>query len=286
MQRDYDGLAEAMVSGAKRYVDAQLGPLLRRIEEQDRQIKALSDRPMPAGIAGSVKDADGVLILTLTDGRTIKTDIRDGKPGQEPAVLPDIPALVDAAVKALPATPGKDADMAAVAALVADHVATAVSALPKAKDGVGLAGAVITREGTLMLTLTDGTTRDLGRVVGADADMAALQRQLKAMVEAIPRAKDGVDGLGFDDMEFTSGEDGAFLTFTRGEQRKTFRIPIPIDRGVFRDGSEYRAGDGVTWGGSFWIAQRDTRAKPDAGNGDWRLAVKKGRDGKDAKGDK
>jgi hypothetical protein len=56
-----------------------------------------------------------------------------------------------------------------------------------------------------------------------------------------------------------------------------------IDRGVFKDGTEYDKGDGVTWGGSFWIAQRDTQSKPDAGNGDWRLAVKKGRDGKDAK---
>ena len=39
-------------------------------------------------------------------------------------------------------------------------------------------------------------------------------------------------------------------------------------------------GDGTTWGGSFWIAQGETGEKPDTGKG-WRLAVKKGRDGRD-----
>ena len=38
-------------------------------------------------------------------------------------------------------------------------------------------------------------------------------------------------------------------------------------------------GDGGN-GGSVWIAQADTKAKPD-GSADWRLAVKKGRDGRD-----
>lgn len=46
-----------------------------------------------------------------------------------------------------------------------------------------------------------------------------------------------------------------------------------------RQGVKYLEGDGVTWGGSFWIAQKDTATKPDGG--EWRLAVKKGRDGKD-----
>jgi integrin beta 3 len=54
-------------------------------------------------------------------------------------------------------------------------------------------------------------------------------------------------------------------------------------RGIFKEGSEYEQGDMVTWGGSTWVAQSDTKAKPGDGE-EWRLAVKKGRDGKD--GDK
>ena len=45
----------------------------------------------------------------------------------------------------------------------------------------------------------------------------------------------------------------------------------------------YVRGDAVTWGGSLWIAQKETSAKPDSPESGFRLAVKKGRDGKDAK---
>jgi hypothetical protein len=64
---------------------------------------------------------------------------------------------------------------------------------------------------------------------------------------------------------------------------KTLHVPMVIDRGVYREDSEYKKGDGTTWGGSFWIAQKDTKDKPDAGTGAWRLAIKRGRDGKDGK---
>jgi hypothetical protein len=72
------------------------------------------------------------------------------------------------------------------------------------------------------------------------------------------------------------------LTFTKGERVKkfAFTLPVVIDRSIFSEGKEYKAGDGATWAGSFWIAQKDTASKPGEG-GDWRLAVKKGRDGRD-----
>jgi hypothetical protein len=55
--------------------------------------------------------------------------------------------------------------------------------------------------------------------------------------------------------------------------------PSIKDCGVWKEG-EYRAGDGVTWDGSFWIAQRNTTTKPNRPDSDWRLAVKRGRDGR------
>jgi collagen type III alpha len=56
-----------------------------------------------------------------------------------------------------------------------------------------------------------------------------------------------------------------------------------IDRGVYKAGETYEPGDAVTWGGSLWIAQKQTDAKPDTPESGFRLAVKRGRDGKDAK---
>lgn len=97
--------------------------------------------------------------------------------------------------------------------------------------------------------------------------------------------KDGRDGFSLTDFEIVQDQDPRVVTLAFGQDinRKTaeLRFPVIIDRGVWKEG-EYDAGDGVTWGGSWWIAQRSTSAKPDSPDSGWRLAVKKGRDGKDA----
>lgn len=96
--------------------------------------------------------------------------------------------------------------------------------------------------------------------------------------------KNGLDGLGFDDLSVThDGERGFVVRFVRGDQVKEFpfTIPVVLDRGVWKEG-EFKKGDGVTWGGSFFIAQCDTKAKPET-SADWRLSIKRGRDGKDGK---
>jgi hypothetical protein len=93
---------------------------------------------------------------------------------------------------------------------------------------------------------------------------------------------DGKDGIGFDDLNVLhDGERGVTLRFTRGDTVKDFPIEFPIwlDRGVWVQRS-YARSDGVSWNGSFWIAQRDTEGKPDTADSGWRLAVKRGRDGK------
>ncbi len=182
---------------------------------------------------------------------------------------------------------GKDADMDAIREMIAAEVKAAVEAIPApkdgadgkdgrdgidGKDGVGLAGAVINREGELVLTLTDGTAKELGPVAGRNGEKGE-------------PGKDGADGFGFDDLEvIQSGVKDFTFRFTKGERVKEFGFSLPVvtDCGVFKDGSIYQPGDGVTWGGSFWIAQGGTKEKPGTGEG-WRLAVKKGRDGKDGK---
>lgn len=61
-----------------------------------------------------------------------------------------------------------------------------------------------------------------------------------------------------------------------------FSIPALLDRGIFRDGTEYEKGDVVTWDSSMWICLADaTKAKP--ATADWRMSVRKGQNGKDGK---
>jgi hypothetical protein len=136
------------------------------------------------------------------------------------------------------------------------------------RDGVGLAGAVIDREGALVVTMTDGATKALGLVVGAKgAD-----------------GRDGLNGMGFGELVAEhDGERTFTLKAVDGEQVKslgTFSIPVPLYRGVYQTGQLYEAGDEVTWDGSMWIAKADTRNTPGEGKeSGWQLAVKRGKQG-------
>ena len=52
--------------------------------------------------------------------------------------------------------------------------------------------------------------------------------------------------------------------------------------GVHDPARQYGEGDFVTCHGSLWHCNRPTRSAPGAGSDDWQLAVKRGRDGRDA----
>jgi hypothetical protein len=96
--------------------------------------------------------------------------------------------------------------------------------------------------------------------------------------------KDGADGFSLDDLEIDDDGEGTItLRFIRGDlvRERTIRVPFVADQGVFREHGAYRKGHGVTFGGSWWIAQKDAPEGKPGMSADWRLAVKKGRDGKD-----
>ena len=55
--------------------------------------------------------------------------------------------------------------------MIDDSVNRAVAAIEKprdGRDGVGLAGSLIDRTGSLILTMTDGSTHNLGTIIGRD----------------------------------------------------------------------------------------------------------------------
>lgn len=58
---------------------------------------------------------------------------------------------------------------------------------------------------------------------------------------------------------------------------RKFSLPIPLYRGVWQSGAQYRHGDLVTHAGSMWHANADTVERPGTGSGTaWQLAVKRG----------
>lgn len=138
-------------------------------------------------------------------------------------------------------------------------------------DGVGLGGAIIDRDGQLVVTLTNGTVKTLGPVVGKDGIAGR-------------DGANGKDGLSVEGRELAyDGETGEIIERWRAAgEVKEFRYPaVGIrQRGYWRDGTACKAGDGMTHGGSFWIAKRDNTSKPCPENADdWYLCVRKGRDG-------
>ena len=93
-----------------------------------------------------------------------------------------------------------------------------------------------------------------------------------------------VDGVA--DMQVEQHERSVITTVKMASGREIVhnaRFAGVLERGIFKAGEQYEKGDGVTWAGSYWIAKKDApEDKPGEGNG-WRLAVKRGRDGKDGR---
>lgn len=247
MQLDAKALAAATAEIVQKHVSQAVAPLLRRID-------ALEGRPAPergekgdpgdigpsgAGVVDVLRNHEGVLIFTLSDGRIKEVGNVNGKDGEQ-------------------GPPGERGEQGPVGE----------------KGEPGERGE----------TGTAGEKGDRGE-----------RGEIGAPGEAGPRGEKGLDGKdgrdGFQLADFDArvlDDDRTIeLSFSDGVNSNiaTLKWPTVIDRGVFKaDRDEpYQAGDGVTWGGSFWIAQQETKAKPDSAESGWRLAVKKGRDGKDAK---
>lgn len=220
----------------------------------------------------------------------------DGKAFGE-AIVTQVRAFVDSAlapvlerVAALENRPaavdGKDADPAVVQRMVDDAVAKALAGRPapeagqpgeKGADGVGVADALIDRDGCLVVTLSDGSMRKLGAVVGKDG----------ADGKDGDAGLDGADGQSWEDMDVVrTGPRTVELSFERGDLRRTFEMsfPVPIYRGVFSEAETYEAGDMVTWGGSLWhcngFGEGEQPERPGSGTKAWVLAVKQGDKGR------
>jgi hypothetical protein len=243
---------------------------------------------------------------------------KDGVDGKS-VTLEDISPLISKAVGKLPLPKdGQSVTAEEIIPLVAPSLETkaaevarqAVAELPKPKDGVD--GKSVTTDDLLPIIKqwfdalpkpkdgTDGKSvalDDLRPMMESALATWALEFERRATdlmqrcIDRIPKpkngdpGKDGIDALGFDDFEqIFDGKRTYTMRYTRGDQVKEFAFKIPslIECGVFKEGQQYERGDGVTWGGSYWIAQTDTKSKPGDGNSDWRLAVKSGRNGKSA----
>jgi hypothetical protein len=266
-------------------------PLLRRIEDQDARIKEFEARQPERGADGkdgtSVTIADVEPMLAEMVGRAVAAipapkdgaDGKDAEPIDVHEVVRELiacdeiktildPMTAEAVAKHMAENPvqhgkdgapgrdGKDGERGPQGEKGMDG--------SNGRDGLDVKDLFRADGGRLVAVLSDGTTRDLGEFVG----------------------KDGRDGLnGNDGADFTDctiDYDGErTITIRSGAATITKTVPIPLDRGYYREGMASEKGDIVTHDGNAWIAQRDTKAKPCRESADWRMLARRGRDGRD-----
>lgn len=237
---------------------------------------------------------------------------KDGQSVTVDELKPVIEALLAEAVKALPTPkdgePGKDADMEALQQTIKELVAE----LPTAKDGLSVTLEDVLPELKQQVedylkqipTPKDGEPGKDAVAPSVDEIAATFERRFSDLslswerqarevfekaADKMPVPKNGENGrdaLPLETFDLTLGEDLRTVTvkMMAGETliEKSVRIPALIDQGVFTTEKTYEAGDGVSYGGCYWIAKCDKpQGVPGSGETDWRRAVNRGRDGKD-----
>lgn len=240
-------------------------PLLLRIEQLEKQLEAI--RIPTAQEAAALIDVNALaksaaaLVPKAEDGTSVTAD----------DVRPLVDELVSKAVAALPAPEkGKDADMEVLKSHVGELVKGIAPAVPLPVPSVEeIAGTFERRFSDLTLSW-ERQARDT----------------FEKAADRMPKPKDGVNALPLESFDLALADDGRTVTvkMQAGETvvEKSVKIAAVIDRDTFKHDGNYEKGDGVSYGGSFWIAKCDApKGVPGSGETDWRCAVKKGRDGKD-----
>lgn len=308
-------IAKAIIGRVRKYLDDVLPRLV--VLAIDERVKALP--PGPPGKDGSSADPDEIRSLvvdvvmravdalpkhapvavpTVEDLRpvvllAVKEAVaglpvpKDGTSVDPAAVETMVAGAVAKAVAALPAPQdGHSVTLADVAPIIDESVKAAVAQLPPPSDGVGIASAVINRSGHLVLTMSDGSERELDVVVGRDADEDVVRSMVREALDAMPLPKDGKDGI-------ASKDELQALVRSVVTQAVAEAVPAAVDakhatlpqmeyKGVWLEAETYQRGNFATWAGSLWHCNGATTEKPGTSDA-WTLVAKKGRDGRDVK---
>lgn len=300
-------LADSVVSIVKSYVAEALKPLQQELAALNLSIKSVADNH---GKIFDSHDSDIKKILADIKEISEKEPIK-GEPGKDAVIdMAAIEEIIKSEVSKIPAPKdgenGKDADMEQIKSYINEQLTECVKSIPTPQDGKS-----ITVEDVKPL-IFDYIERQIEKLPKAEDGLDGLDALDIEILPAInpdkayPRGvyathngglwkshknTEGMNGWdcivnGVSDIEVNYDGERDFSIKTiraNGEEiTKGFKIPIVIDKGVFRDGQNYVQNDGVTFAGSFWIAKKDMPKDKPGSSDDWRLAVKRGRDGRES----
>jgi hypothetical protein len=288
-QRDASALLKAVATVIREHVSSAVTAFVERVDKIER---ALQELPVPKdgedgedGKSVTVEELQPLVEQLVEQCVAALPPAKDGEDGEDgkSVTVEELLPIVREAVAQIP-QPKKGEDGKSV---TPDDILPTVrqwfDELPRPKDG---------EDGEDGKSVTIDDVRDLHESLFAKWQLDWERRAMEVNQRCLDRfekpknGKDGVDGLGFDDMTpVFDGRRTVTLRFARGEHVREYPIKFHtvLEAGVWVHGKEYEQGDGVTCGGNYWIALKDTSERPGDGNSDWRLAVRKGRDGKDAR---
>lgn len=264
----------------------------RELSDDPEFLRSVSER-VRAGIRepedGKDADMDALRQAALAEVNKLVDAIpkpKDGASVDETTVKRMVEAEVEACVAALPKPrDGKDVDYAAVRGHILEIVNQAVAALPAPRDGRDAA------ELDILPSLDENKSYRRGTWARHANGLLRAARQTDALADkSVTEAGWDVIVEGVAALLVTQGEDPRAIEvasmLTSGTKAiVAFNIPMVLDRGVYRAETKYAKGDGVTWGGSWWIAQVDEPTDKPGVSAQWRLAVKQGERGKSARDD-
>lgn len=215
---------------------------------------------------------------------------RDGEDGTS-VTVEQVLAMVEKSVANIPkprdgrdGTNGDSISLEALDRLIADRISLAMTKLPPARDGLNGEPGRDAMEIQILGALVPGRSYQRGTYAHHAGGIVTATRDTDPGAATLDASGWRVMVEGLAAIVVTQKAERTFVVacqMTSGRQvLSEFSVPVVIERGVWKADRTYEIGDGVTWDGSYWIAQKATGEKPGTSDS-WRLAVKRGRDGRD-----
>lgn len=289
-----EALAKNMIDAVKNHVARATAALGDRIARLENGLKELTAKPpdIEQIIRDAVKQAAAELPPAKdgadgingkdADAEAIFNQLRVVASIEAERLVNDLPKAKDGTDGA----PGKDGESIhpdTVALMIREAVDNAVAELPKAKDGADGRDA-LALDILPMIDATKSYPRGTyaeyrGGVIRALRNTDPVEDELSkagwlVCMNGIAAENEELLGDGRTIRRTTNYTDGRELV-------RDIKVKSIIYREIWREG-EYEAGDVVTWGGSVWHCQQKTADKPGM-SAAWKLMVKHGAPGKDAK---
>lgn len=184
----------------------------------------------------------------------------------------DEQAIVDKVLAGITLPEPPPVELPDIGAMVDDAVSKAVAEMPQAKDGRDALEIEILPEIDLAKNYPRGTfAKHKGGLWRA--------YQTTTGMHGWECLVDGIAGHEIRQLDDRTFEAESVLS-SGAKASHTISVPVVLDQGTYKADQVYAKGDGVTWGGSFWIAQDDVPTTKPGEDAQWRLAVKRGRDGR------